>query len=160
MDEPESVLRKLVEPYSKTEADLIEEYIENVVRKDLRVLFKNNLAFPDCCKKDTVGELRTLVHVAGRTKQYGPLLSFCKKNSCFIQSIISEERFKLLLLLLGDIDGVEESSSEPESTASPFSWSHLQTDETYDDYLRFGIGLMSPPTSASTPSSINNEYIE
>lgn len=74
------VLSQLIEPYDKTEEELIEEYIENVMRKDLRVLFRNILAFPNCCKKDIVGELRTLVHVAGRTQQYGPLLSFCKKK--------------------------------------------------------------------------------
>lgn len=155
------VLSQLIEPYDKTEEELIEEYIENVMRKDLRVLFRNILAFPNCCKKDIVGELRTLVHVAGRTQQYGPLLSFCKKNNCLSQSIISEERFKSLLLLLGDIDDAEESSYEPESCASPFSWSHLEMDESYDNLLRFGPnGIMSPPTSASSPSSISNEYHE
>jgi len=116
LDEPKMVLSQLIEPYDKTEEELIEEYIENVMRKDLRVLFRNILAFPNCCKKDIVGEL---------------------------------------------LDDAEESSYEPESCASPFSWSHLEMDESYDNLLRFGPnGIMSPPTSASSPSSISNEYHE
>lgn len=99
IDTSDKNLRDIKAPLWKTDDEVLQEYLDNVLRRRLNLLYRNSVAFPACASFPARTDIKTFLLKGSRgdTQAFSDLIKYCRDHGCLKGSIITANSLKDIL---------------------------------------------------------------